>query len=180
MREGQIEPRPAHGVKSTLNPILSEAAKLVKHRADKLAGETVTMKVGKVVILLCIPMLSSEMAKASELWTCHGSSAQFSPMELELDGDWFVRNGENFVIGRDGQPTPIPTHEKFRILQNNAFGIIAAWSESLPDRSGKPQLGAEVIVISKPSGDTRISSAMPNGAHDLMVGHCEPRSNKLP
>ena len=105
---------------------------------------------------------------AQETWICAytwSSPDQTVIMKFQVDGDDLIGGSDNNVGGDF-----ILTKEKFRILQNNDLGIVAARSFAEIERN-QPAIGAFVVLIDKQNGKFQLSNAI-LGEPQAVIGTC--------
>jgi len=141
---------------------------------------------------LLVPTAASlAKSSASETWICTltdsagiGPTTAAGPIpfvrELSIEDHYLVMHGYVPMIQQDGRPLlksdgsirSTPIEDRNRLLQNNSAGIVAVTPRT--DPSG-PQLGAEVIVISRQDGAYREGAVLSTGVYEHVSGHCELR-----
>jgi hypothetical protein len=115
-------------------------------------------------VLGVVACLVASPASAQETWDCafpnHFSPEKFEIVHFAVDGDSLKERD----YGLD-----------YRILQNNEYSIVAAWSMSKIWSGNKaPRMGAAVVVIDKATGDYRRSEVYVGEPGDSSVyGNCK-------
>ena len=129
------------------------------------------MTIRVLLALLALVFCSQAEAQtpgAQETWICAytwSSPDQTVIVKFQIDDDDLIAGSDN-NIGGDF----IPTKERFRILQNNDLGIVAAHSFAEIERN-QPAIGAFVVIIDKRSGKFQLSNAI-IGEPKAITGIC--------
>jgi hypothetical protein len=99
-------------------------------------------------------------ARAQETWVCAWPGVPADQTVIRK----FQVNGDDLIAGNPP--------EKFTILQNNEFGIVAAHSFAEIERYYvEPAIGAYVVLINKQNGKFQLSNAI-LGDPKAVTGNC--------
>jgi hypothetical protein len=107
-------------------------------------------------------------ARAQETWVCAytwSSPDQTVIRKFQVNGADLIDSSQTNVGGDF-----IASSEKFSILQNNSFGIVAARSFAEIERN-EPAIGAFVVLIDKQNGKFQLSNAI-LGEPQAVTGTC--------
>lgn len=132
-------------------------------------------------VFCCFLLAMSTHAAAASKWDCSyvlvsvsGVPEMVTPrghVRFQIDGDEFKRVPDPWIGPKPLVPIPADTF-RYKLLENNDVGIVAARSQSRANPDVGPLIGATVVTINKTSGELREGSVMANGEHDLLTGHC--------
>ena len=112
-----------------------------------------------IVVYLTIPIAG---VADQEIWTCTypGFSQGRCPVIVR-----YRQEGELLMEDK--------WKERYQILQNNQFGLIAIWSISeIEGGNAEPSIGARTLVINKSSGEFLFSGAYLGGTATQARGNC--------
>jgi hypothetical protein len=103
----------------------------------------------RLVLFACVSTLFCLPAWAQETWVC---AYTWSSPDKTVIHRRFQVNGDDLIDNSIASP------ERFRILQNNYFGIVAAYSFAELEFN-EPAIGAFVVLIDKQNGKFQLSNA---------------------
>jgi hypothetical protein len=63
----------------------------------------------------------------------------------------------------------------YHVIQNTDVGLVAVSSGAEADKRLGPIVGANVIVLAKSNMALRMGSVNETGAHDVLMGSCQPK-----
>jgi len=102
-----------------------------------------------LIVMFFVSSLSAFAQKAASSWVC--SYNGFGPDNKVVIVDFLI--DRDYLIGSFGQ--------RFKILENNEVGLVAAWSiATIEENRNDPSLGAMIISINKKTGEFRRSNAL--------------------
>jgi hypothetical protein len=107
-------------------------------------------------------------ARAQETWVCAYTWSSADQTVIRK----FQVNGDDLIDSSQDAGNPFEKPEKFTILQNNEFGIVAAQSFAEMERYYvEPAIGAYVVLINKQNGKFQQSNAI-LGEPKAVTGTC--------